>query len=77
MAVTAQAQEVENSLAENAFAIGQPRLNMTGYVKDTNPDWFLLVKGNPRISKVFYGYSDSLSLDNNAMVLVELKEFIY
>ena len=32
--------------------------------------------GNPRISEVFYGYSDSLSLDNNPMVLVELKEFI-
>ena len=50
---------------------------MTGYVKDSNPDWFLPVKGNPRISEVFYGYTDSLSLDNNSMVLVELKEFIY
>ena len=76
MAVTAQAWELENSLAENAFAIRQPRQNMTGYVKDTNPDCFLLVTGNPRISKMFYGYSDSLSLDNNPMVLVELKEFI-
>ena len=46
-------------------------------MKDSNHDWFLLVKGNPRISEVFYGYSDSLSLDNNSMVLVELKEFIY
>ena len=77
MAVTAQAWELENSLAENAFAIGQPRQDLTGYVKVTNPDWFLLVKGNPRISEVFYGFSDSLSLDNNSMVLVELKEFIY
>ena len=70
--------DLENSLAENAFAIGQSRQNMTGYVKDTNPDWFLPVIGNPnpRISEVFYGYSDSLSLDNNPMVLVELKEFI-
>ena len=76
MAVTAQARELENSLAENAFAIRQPRQNMTGYVKDTNPDWFLLVTGNPRISEVFYRYLDSLSLDNNHMVLVELKEFI-
>ena len=49
---------------------------MTGYVKDTNPDWFLLVTESPRISEVFYEYSDSLSLDNNPMVLVELKEFI-
>ena len=77
MAVTAQARELENSLAENAFALGQPRQNMTGYMKDTNPDWFLPVKGNPRISEVFYGYSDNLPLDNNSMVLVELKEFIY
>ena len=76
MAVTAQAREFENSLAENAFAIGQTRQIMTGYMKDSNPDWFLPVKGNPRISEVFYGYSDSLSLDNNPMVLVELKEFI-
>ena len=45
-------------------------------MKDTNPDWFLPVTGNLRISEVFYGYSDSLSLDNNPMVLVELKEFI-
>ena len=49
---------------------------MTGYIQDTNPDWFLLVTGNPRISEVFYGYSDSLSLDNNPLVLVELKEFV-
>ena len=77
MAVTAQAWELENSLAENAFAIGQPRQNMTGYMKDSNPDWFLPVKGNPRLSEVFYGYADSLSLDNNSMVLVELNEFIY
>ena len=76
MAVTAQAPEIENSLAENAFAIRHPRQNMTGYMKDTNPDWFLPVTGSPRISEVFYGYSDSLSLDNNPMVLVELKEFI-
>ena len=38
MAVTAQAQDLENSLAENALAIGQPRQNMTGYVKDSNSD---------------------------------------
>ena len=76
MAISAQARELENSLAENAFAIGQPRQNMTGYMKDTDSDWFLPVTGNPRISEVFYGYSDSLYLDNNSMVRVELKEFI-
>ena len=76
MALTAQAHELENSLAENAFAIEQCRQHMTRYMKDSNPDWFLPVKGNPRISEVFYGYSNSLSLDNNSMVLVELKDFI-
>ena len=40
MAVTAQVWELENSLAENAFAIRQSRQNMAGYVRDTNPDWF-------------------------------------
>ena len=48
MAITAQAWELENSLAENACAIRQPRQNMTGYIQDTNPDWFLLVTGNPQ-----------------------------
>ena len=35
MAVTAQAQEPENSLAENACAIGQSGWSMTGYLQDT------------------------------------------
>ena len=43
MAITAQAQELENSLAENASTFKQPRQNMTGYIQDTNPDWFLPV----------------------------------
>ena len=76
MAITAQAWELENSLAENACALRQPRQNMIGYVKDTNPDWFLPLTRNPRISEVFYGYADSLSIDNNPMVLIQLKEFI-
>ena len=76
MAVTAKAGELENSLAENACTIKEPRQNMTGYIQDTNPDWFLPVMGNPRISEVFYGHSDSLSLDNNPLVLVELKELV-
>ena len=36
MAVTAQAQELENSLAENACAIGQSRQSMTEYLQDTD-----------------------------------------
>ena len=75
MAVNTQACELENSLAESAYAVGHSRQSMTGYRQDTNPDWFLPVPGNPRISEVFCGYLDSLSLDNNLLVLVELKEF--
>ena len=41
--------------------------------KDTYPDLYLLAVENYRISDKFYGYSDSLSADNNSMVLVELK----
>ena len=36
MAVTAQAQELENSLAEKACAIGQSEHSMTGYIQDTD-----------------------------------------
>ena len=36
MAVTAQAWELENSLAENACAIGQCGQSMTGYLQDTD-----------------------------------------
>ena len=36
MAVTAQAWELENSLAENAYVIGQFRQSMTGYLQDTD-----------------------------------------
>ena len=36
MAVTAQVQELENSLAENACAIGQSRQSMTEYLQDTD-----------------------------------------
>ena len=77
MTLTAQAWELENSLAENALAAGQSRSQLTSYAKDSHPDLYLPVKGNFRISKVFYGYSDSLSLDNNPMVLVELKDLAH
>ena len=65
MALTAQAWELENSLAENALATGQTRSQLTSYAKDSYPDLYLPVQGNFKISEVFYGYSDSLSLDNN------------
>ena len=36
MAVTAKARELENSLADSACAIDQPRQGMTGYLPDTD-----------------------------------------
>ena len=41
MAVTAQAWELENSLAENACAIGQSGQSMTGYLQDTDSYKFI------------------------------------
>ena len=45
--------------------------------KESYPDLFLPVVENYRISDRFCGYSDSLSADNNPMVLVELKNLSY
>ena len=45
--------------------------------KESYPDLFLPVVDNHRISDHFCGYSDSLSADNNPMVLVELKNLSY
>ena len=36
MAVTAKVRELENSLADSACAIDQPRQGMTGYLLDTD-----------------------------------------
>ena len=49
----------------------------TSEQKESYPDLFLLVVENYRISDLFCGYSDSLSADNNPMVLVELKNLSY
>ena len=45
--------------------------------KERYPDLFLPVAENHRISDQFCGYLDSLSTDNNPMVLVELKSLSY
>ena len=49
----------------------------TSNQKEGYPDLFLPVMENHRISDHFCGYSDSLSTDNNPMVLVELKNLSY
>ena len=45
--------------------------------KEDFPDLFLPVRENYRISDQFCGYLDSLSADNNQMVLVELNNLSY
>ena len=55
----------------------QGRTQITSDPKEVYPDLFLPVAENQRISDRFCGYSDSLSADNNPMVLVELKSLSY
>ena len=45
--------------------------------KEDYPDLFLPIMENYRISDCFHGYLDSLSADNNLMVLVELNNLSY
>ena len=49
----------------------------TSIQKEGYPDLFLPVVENYRISDRFHGYLDSLSADNNPMVLVELNNLSY
>ena len=49
----------------------------TSEQKESYPDLLLPVAENYRISDCFYGDSDSLSADNNPMVLVVLKNLSY
>ena len=55
----------------------QGRKPTTSEQKESYPDLFLSVVENSRMSDCFCGYSDSLSADNNPMVLVELKNLSY
>ena len=52
----------------------EPRISAQ---KEDYPDLFLPIMENCRISDHFHGYSDSLSADNNLMVLVELNNLSY
>ena len=52
----------------------EPKVSSQG---EHYPDLFLPIMENYRISDCFCGYSDSLSADNNLMVLVELNNLSY
>ena len=45
--------------------------------KEEYPDLFLPIRENYRISDHFHGYAESLSVDNNPMVLIELDYLSY
>ena len=55
----------------------QSRKPATSNQKERYPDLFLPIAENYRISDCFFGNLDSLSADNNLMVLVELKNLSY
>ena len=87
MAMSADAQNVEGLPIGKGMTmrqIGNDQIDkiqdgtqQTFDPKEKYPDLFLPVVENYRISDQFCGYLDSLSADNNPMVLVELKCLSY
>ena len=65
------------SLDDNQMKGMQGKEPKSSIQKEDYPDLFLPVVENYRISDRFCGYSDSLSADNNPMVLVELNNLSY
>ena len=65
------------SSSDNQVKGTQGREPKTSIQKEGYPDLFLPIVENYRISDHFCGYSDSLSTDNNPMVLVELNNLSY
>ena len=65
------------SLDENQIKRTQGKEPKSSIQKEDYPDLFLPVVENYRISDHFCGHSDSLSTDNNPMVLVELNNLSY
>ena len=78
MAMTPDTQQSKGlSPIDNQMKGIQGRNPTTSDQKESYPDLFLPVVENYRISDHFCGYLDSLSADNNPMVLVELKNLSY
>ena len=74
MVLSVEAQKPASSLTDNT---GQTRSQVMSDTKDSYPDLYLPVVKNYKISDKFYGYLDSLSTDNNPMVLEELEGLSY
>ena len=88
MALSCKAQKPEGSLMDNVLMLGQivgssnigefkTGSQTTNETKNIYPDLYLPVTENYKISNRFYGYMDSISADNNPMVLVELTGLSY
>ena len=88
MALSGEAQTPEGSLTSNVLTPRQPsssgnigRSKTTpqtiSEIEDKYPDLYMLVTENYRISNRFYGYTDSMSMENNPMILVELTGLSY
>ena len=78
MAITSDTQQLKGlPIGDNKIKGTQGRTQPTSDQKESYPDLFLPVVENHRISDHFCGYLDSLSTDNNAMVLVELNSLSY
>ena len=78
VAMSPDAQQTKGlSLSDNQKKGTQGREPTTSIQKEGYPDLFLPIVENYRISDCFCGYSDSLSTDNNPMVLVELNNLSY
>ena len=77
MVLSTQVQKPESSVTDNTMTTEQTRSQMTSDTRDIYPDLYLPLVQNYRISDKFHGYLDSLSADNNPMVLVELKGLSY
>ena len=88
MALSSEAQKHEGSLTNNVLTSGQiigsskvgeswTRCQTAHDTKDIYPHLYLPVAENYKISDQFYGYMDSMSADNNPMILVELTGLSY
>ena len=90
MALSDKAQKPKGSLTSNLLTPGQisshgdirsreskAKPMSVAKVEGKYPDLYLSVVENYKISNKFYGYMDSMSADNNPMILVELTGLSY
>ena len=88
MALSGKVQKHEGSLTSNILIPRQISSHSnieesktipwtTNKIEDQYPDLYLQVTENYQINDRFYGYTDSVSADNNLMILVEMAGLSY